>query len=342
MKHWENIMDGIKRILTLLFALVALMSGTAAAESPQYFNLSGDPAKLVDQYLTVKKADKLKGVKKVVIPQFMVQFYTMNSGAASASNASKNSSALSVSYTLKNVEQAQMQAITDKLYDQVVAEFKKAGIEVIPVEAYKQDKPFQKLLADAKKTPFESSKSDSISYFFGAKGLPVYFEMNDKRLPLGNMFAAQFSNFDPEKWEERIGEDKDAAAVIINYAVTFAFMETKGGFWGKSAEVNTQLLVTLIPEDTKYIIRSKNGTTRFTLKEAVYADGKFFTDVTDALRTDEKAANAIGGFLGALTGTKSNTKKFNANADTATYASLVEKHIMAIDSLIFSQMKANF
>lgn len=334
-------MDSAGKPFIVLIIIMAVMCGTAFADSPQVFNLSGDPAALVQQYLTVKKADKLKGIKKVVIPQFMVQFYTMNSGAATASNA-KNSTTVSVSYTLKNVEQAQMQAIADKMYDQVVAEFKQAGIEVIPVEEYKQDKPFQKLLADAKKAPFEVSKNDTTSYFFGAKGLPVYFEMNDKRLPIGGMFAAQFSNFNPEKWEEKIGEDKDAAVLIVNYAVTFAFMETKGGFWGKSASVNTQLQVTLIPEDTKYIIHSKNGTTRFTLKEAVYADGKFITDITDALRTDEKAANAIGSLLGSFTGTKSSTKKNNANADAAAYTLLVEKHILAINSLIFSQMKANF
>lgn len=326
-------------MLAILFVISTVMSSAVSAE---VFNLSGDPAKLTDQFLTIKKADKLKGIKKVVIPQFMVQFYTMNSGAATASNASKNSSTISVSYTLKNVDQAQMQAITDKMYDKVVAELQQAGIEVIPVDAYKQDKPFQKLLADAKKAPFEVSKNDSTSIFFGAKGLPVYFSTTDKRLPLGNMFAAQFSNFNPEKWEEQIAEDKDAAVLIVNYAVTFAFMETKGGFWGKSASVNTQLQVTLIPEDTKYTIYSKNGTTRFTLKEAVYADGKFITDITDALRADEKAANAIGGFLGALSGTKSTTKKNNANADVTAYTTLVEKHILAIDSLIFSQMKANF
>ncbi len=323
----------------VLLAVITAMCNVVCAET---FNLSGDPAKLVDQYLTIKKASKLKGIKKVAIPQFMVQFYTMNSGAAVASNASKNSSAISVSYTLKNVDQTQMQAIADKMYDQVVAEFTKAGIEVVPVESYKQGKPFQKLLADAKKAPFEVSKIDSNSVFIGAKDLPVYFEMNDKRLPLGNMFAAQFTNFDPEKWEEKIGEDTDAAVLIVNYAVTFAFIEAKGGFWGKSASVNTQLQVTLIPEDTKYIVRSKNGTSRFILKEAVYAEGKFITDITDALRNDEKAANAIGGFLGALSGTKSTTKKNNANADAAAYGELVEKHISAIDSLIFSQMKANF
>jgi len=328
---------GLAAALVVFVIIAGFMAGCASSPPPQAFNPAGDPAALVQQYLTIKKAEKLKGIKKVAIPQFMVQFVTTSSGGASAASASSKSTAVHVTYALKNVDHAQLQAIADKMYDQVVDEFTKAGIEVVPVEKYNESKPFKKLLDGAKKAPYEVSQ-----YYFGAKGLPVYFDKNDKRQGLGNMFAAGFSNFDPEKWEERIGEENDCASLVINYGVTFAAMTTDGGYWKNAATVNTKLKVTLIPEDTKYIVYSKNGTTRFTLKEAVYADGMFINDVTDALTSGEKTANAISGALGAMGGSSSKTLKYNANADAAAYTSLVEKHMTAIDSLIFNQMKANF
>ena len=325
-------------VLAVFIVMAGFIAGCGSSPPPQSFNPAGDPTTLVEQYLTIKKAEKLKGIKKITIPQFMVQFVTRNAGSASASSAASKQTAVHVTYNLTNVDQAQMQAIADKMYDQVVEEFTKAGIEVVPVDTYKQAKPFQKLLSSAKKAPFSVSEMDRTSVYFGAKDLPVYFAMYDKRQGLGNMFAAQFSNFNPDKWEERISEENNCAVLIVNIGVAFASMDTKGGWWKDRASVKTKLKVALLPEDTRYIVYSKEGTTRFTLKEPVFAEGTFITDVTDALRTDEKVANAIGGALG----TGSKTLKYNANADAAAYTSLVEKHITAIDSLIFGQMKANF
>jgi len=324
-------------VLVMFSVMAGFIAGCGSSPPPQSFNPAGDPTTLVEQYLTIKKADKLKGIKKVVIPQFMVQFVTRNAGAASASSAASKQTSVHVTYNLTNVDNAQFQAIADKMYEQVVEEFTKAGIEVVPVSTYQQAKPFQKLLNSAKKAPFTVTEMDRTSVYFGAKGLPVYFSMNDKRQGLGNMFAAQFTNFNPDKWEERIGEENDCAVLIVNYGVAFASMDTSGGWWKDRASVKTKLKIALLPEDTKYIVYSKNGTTRFTLKEPVFADGNFIIDVTDALRTDEKVANAIGGALGS----GSRTVKYNANADAAAYTSLVEKHMTAIDSLIFGQMKAN-
>ena len=325
---------------TAALVVVIVMAGFVAgcgSPPPQSFNPSGDPTTLVEQYLTIKKADKLKGIKKVAIPQFMVQFVTRNAGSASASSAASKSTAVHVTFNLTNVDQTQMQAIADKMYDQVVDEFTKAGIEVVPIATYKQAKPFQRLLSDAKKAPFTVTEMDRTSVYFGAKELPVYFAMDDKRQGLGNMFKAQFTNFNPGKWEEKISEENDCAVLIINYGVAFASMDTKGGWWKDRASVKTKLKVALLPEDTKYIVYSKNGTTRFTVKEPVFAEGNFITDVTDALRADEKVANALSGAIGG-----SRSLKYNANADAAAYTALVEKHITAIDSLIFGQMKSNF
>ncbi|OGR01904.1 MAG: hypothetical protein A2511_02265 [Deltaproteobacteria bacterium RIFOXYD12_FULL_50_9] len=332
----------LRTFLVLLVSTMALLVGCATPK-PQPFNLTADQTTLTQQYVEIKKANKLKGIKKVAISQYFVEFVTKSYGGATASNAQqKSSSTVGVWANLKGIETEQFQAITDKMYEQMVEEFKKAGIEVIPVEQLKQSKSFQKLVEKEKKAPYEISSWNRTSQMFAAKGLPLYFDPNDKRLGLGNMFASQFSNFNPEKWEEKIAEEMDTAVLKANFTVTYANMETKGGQFRNKAEVNTDLKVTLIPEDTNYTVVSKNGTSRFILKEPVFADGKFIIEVKDALTAGDKTANALSSIAGAFSGTTSKTLKFDAKADSAAYKDLVEKHIGAIDNLFFNQMKANF
>lgn len=181
-------------------AVVALSLVTAAfAGKNSTFNLNGDQSKLLKQYVTVKKPKALNGIKKVAIPQFQVEYVTNTSACATAyaTQNSSNSATVSCSYALKNMDTIQFQELTNKLYANLVEEFKTAGIEVMTQEELAADEMYQKLTKKPRPTPFDVKTMDGRSQFYSANSMPFYFDQNDKRMGLGSMFASQFSNFNP-------------------------------------------------------------------------------------------------------------------------------------------------
>lgn len=321
-----------------------LLTLSACSPPPQPFNPAADQAALVKEYVDVVKEKKLKGLKKVVIPEFIVGYVTSSTGSSSATSLSSSggSASVSVTYNLKNVDDAQFQALSDKMYEELVAEFKAAGIEVVPLETLKKNPLFQKLVANGKEAPYEVSKSGQTIRYFGAKGLPLYFDPSDKRLSIGGMFATAFSNFHPEDIEEDLAEELKVGVVKPNFSVTFASMKKSGGMGAGSASVKTSLKVTLLPEDTNYTIITEEGKSRFVLKKPLFSDAEFIDQVVDAQKTGEKVLNAVGNMIGALGGHSSKVSKYDVLAKNGAYTETASANMTGIHKLFFSQMKANF
>ena len=92
-----------------------------------------EPAELATKVFTTSDSAAIKGMKRVALPSFQVEFVTRSSAQASTSGfASAGHSSVSAHYTLVGVGEADFQALTNQLHADFVRDLQQMGVEVVP------------------------------------------------------------------------------------------------------------------------------------------------------------------------------------------------------------------
>ncbi len=242
-RHVPSILQSVVLAAGLLFA----WPGPARAADAQ-----ADAATLDAATLDVSGAEYIKGLKRVAITQFEVQFVTHHVGnAAAASSFGLAKAALATE--LRSVEPAQMQAIVDTYYDRVAAELSAAGIEVVPLAQLQANADFLGLKEKGYPAPFAQApvNRDGLSIkgtFYTAHELPVYF-VNDRAetagrgkgrvnyLELGTIMSSGFKVSYAEAYERAISKAFDAHILRVRMTLPFADMLATGGLFTTFAKV---------------------------------------------------------------------------------------------------------
>lgn len=151
-----------------------LATGLAQAADPVYFDLKQSAAAQTPQYVEMENATKLKGVKKVLIPQFRIEFQTRAEAANSAGSVRTGQGSASAHVHLKGLDDALFQKVTDYAYASLKSKLAAVGVDVVGPEALADEPEFAPMLRIGKPSPAELETKDSVSRFFAPGGGRVY------------------------------------------------------------------------------------------------------------------------------------------------------------------------
>lgn len=289
-------------------------SEKTAGKSDNSFDLTVPATEAVKQYVEIENADKLAGIKKVVIPSFMVDFVTEAKASTQISGIGVMTGAPSnVLIKLKGADDSKFQAITDKLYEQTVAELTAAGIEVVSQDALQASPSYKEISAKSEKAPREEDAKGGKGMFYTAKGTPLYYmdevgfipkmqlfgkPKEDVFLTFGTKFGAGFATAMIPQLEEKLAKEFDASVLKVRITVMGGQLEKDESFWNFSAQadIKAKAAASFAPMATRYaFIRNDGSKARVSLKQAVTTKelGKLVNVTSTASKAGDIARNAV-------------------------------------------------
>jgi len=260
------------RLLPLLLCLA--VAAPLQAADLNYFDLKAAPETQMATYVDIDGGDKLKGVRRVVVPQFRIEFQTRAEASASDGRylgGGQHASASSSAYVhLKGIDDALLQKLTDQAYAAFVKDMSAQGVEVIGPDRLADVAEYEPVLRVGKASGETLETKDSISRFFAPTGGRVYalLRRTDKdRQGFGSGLSTGFSDMQKEipRAELALAKKYDAPSLKVLLTVTPARVKAGaaagGGLIGaavslmSSSEVKPGLTVT---EESRLVFRSAN------------------------------------------------------------------------------------
>lgn len=258
--------------LALLCLSLALPA--QAADPLDYFDLKAAPEAQMAAYVEVDGGARLKDVRRVVVPQFRVEFQVRAESSASDGRYLGGGNHVSASSTahvyLKGLDDALMQKITDQAYATFVQDMAARGIEVIGPDKLAAEPEYEPVLRVGKASGETLETKDSISRFFAPAGGRVYalLRRTDKdRQGFGSGLATGFADMQKEIPKAELALAKKYGAPCLKVLLTVsparvrASAAAAGGLIGaavslmSSTEIKPGLTVT---EESRLVFRSAN------------------------------------------------------------------------------------
>lgn len=276
----------------------------------------------------VTSAKNVQGTSRVTIGQFTIGFLIERKDSTKAGGGLMGGGfggRSTVRSTLAGYTQAELQAITDHAYADMVSQLTAAGFEVTeraPLETHpamakargepgpkemttitgRDDKAKVLFIGASQTQPLRLLAGDVAASGFGAMGLI----MNGVQAAQG--FAAYA---------------KDSGARVLNvvYYLDFAKSEEYGGWFRNSSAVSVEGGLAMMEDQSKLsIIGANSKSATLALAQPVAVGGNFFRK-DDAMSGAEKTSNAIGNVIGLLGGVGTNSsKKFTFTPEPGAYS----------------------
>lgn len=222
------------------FAMIALFSSYAwAIEDNPYFDAKATPEQQMTSYVEASGTDKLKGVQRVLVPQFRVEFQLRSEvsknvserNVASAFTAQRN---VSVYLLLKGVKDEQLQKITDIAYQNFLKKMAAAGIEVIGPDKLASEPEFAAVEKLGKVSPAVLETKDGISHFFAPNGGKVYTLLrrsDQDRQGFGSSWSSNFEDMTRELPKAELALSKKYHAPCMKVLLTIAPGQAEVSGW---------------------------------------------------------------------------------------------------------------
>ncbi|MDD2686728.1 MAG: hypothetical protein PHY62_11250 [Gallionella sp.] len=227
------------RRLAFLTLITALAAPVWAIDENPYFDAKAAPEKQLADYVDATGTEKLKGITRVLVPQFRVEFQLRSEVSKNVSerNASTGFTAqrnVSVYLHLKGVEDAQLQKITDIAYKNFLKEMAAAGIEVIGPDKLANEPEFAAVLKLGQSSPAALETKDGISHFFAPNGGKVYtlLRQTDKaRQGFGSGLSSSFEDMAKEMPKAELALSKKFDAPCMKVLLTIAPGQAEVSGW---------------------------------------------------------------------------------------------------------------
>jgi len=333
---------------TLALGLYAAPARAADTPEPVAVDAAFQPAAQAALLLRTSLPEVLKGVKRVAVPLFTVDFITADSEKAETSGFGSAGRATAIAaYRLKGVGQADFQALTDAAHAAFLADLQAAGFEVVPLAAVQSQALYRKLVAGGRPSP--DLRSDGIVLAPAGMGIYGFSEAaagGDKPglfsgfAAMGSALSAVGGAMDTVE----LGKALDAAVLEVQLRVHFVRLVNENrGFLGRmsgTASIDAKVYPS-ITSATWTVQSSTRGT--LTLKQPLALDGAAFTEVRNAPTTagDVGAGLLVG--LMTLAGKASGAIGVDdkeAVADPARYATTVGQGLASANRLFVARLRA--
>lgn len=335
-------------LLSLATFCFALPAQARDEPEPVAVDASFRPAEQATRLFTVADAKVLKGVTRVAVPLFTVDFTTADSVSAQTSGfGSAGRATASAYYKLKGLSQADFQALTETLHASFLAELKAAGIDSVPTDKLQASPHYRKMVASGKPAPL--LRDDGM--MLAPAGMAIYGVSqltsggNKPGLFSGlsamtNAFSAVGSALDADALQKEL----EAAVLEVQLRVHFVQL-TNGnkGFFGRmtsTASVGAQVY----PSITAATFTVQNGTRgTLTLKQPLMLDPTAFAEVRKAPTTAGDVAGAVAvGLLRLATGSRdsSSSEEMEAVADPARYRDVLGSGVASLHQMFVQRLRA--
>lgn len=292
----------------------------------------------------------LKGIKRVAVPVFAVEFITADNVSAQTSGFGSGGRASMTSYyKLLGMGEAEFQAMTDTLYQRFLADLKASGVEVVDAQKLQASPIYGKLVSSGSPAPIKTDSSMMMSppglglYGFAkmgggnsAKSKSLFGALSD----MGGGFAAVGAITDTIQ----LSTELDASLIEVRMRVNFAQLtnENKGFFGSLSNTATTSAKVFPSIDNVMMGVQSGPMRSTVTLNHTLVLDSAAFSEVREKATTTGDVVGAVAvGLLKLAIGSKdsSDSKEREVVADPTKYPQIVGSGLSTATSLLVARMK---
>lgn len=352
-----------------LAAACCLTLGTAGAAD---LDPAGDIKAQAEKFVKVDNPEYLSAIKRVVITNYMVDFVSELKYTKSLSGLEAMIGADSdVSIKLVGSNNEQLQAITEKFYQQTVEQLKAQGIEVVTVEELKALPEFTDLAANGvTPVPSEQDAAAGKGLFFTAQGLPLQLSdetqfiptftppftkpKKDDFLTFGTRFSGGFSAGQAQYVEEKIAKKLGASILKVRLTVLGGQLTPDTSFWS-GGKVSTRAAASFVDFVSRYAFITPDGNkARVALKEIAETGdiGELVNTTSDGTKTVDTAKNvalvalnvvSIAARLGGVGGTGgiggfSSTSEYECRVQPESFEKALLGHQLAVAQMFGEKM----
>lgn len=312
------------RRLSALALLVSFSATVFAAEDNPYFDTKVQLDTQLAAYVDASGTEKLKGLMRVLVPQFRVEFQLRSEAGGHFSNSSASTPIssqrnVSVYLHLKGVEDAQLQQITDIAYQNFLKEMSAAGIEVIGPDKLANEPEFAAVLKLGVSSPAVLESKDGISHFFAPNGGKVYTLLrstDQDRQGFGSKWATNFEDMAKEMPKAELALSKKYDAPCMKVLLTIAPGQASISGWNGIGILGNA--VTLV-----------NGTAEVLPALTMLEESRIVFRSADHSANDSK-------IFGGKTFFGSKVRDFTQEGDTAIY---LKKPLLIADQISTKKME---
>ena len=338
----------------LLSAGLLFSSATSHAKdetTPLTVDASFNAGNAADKGFAIADNKALKGIKRVAVPVFAVEFITAdNVNAQTSGFGSAGRASSTLYYKLLGVGEPEFQAITDALYTQFLAELKASGVEVIEASQVAAAPTYRKLVAGGSPAPIKSDTTMMMSppglgiYGFAKMGggnsssqRSVFGAISS----MGSGFAAVGAIADTIQ----LSADLNASLIEVRMRVNFVQLsDDNKGFFGRLSGT-ASASGKAFPSIDNVMMSVQSGPLRstVTMKHTLSLDTAAFAEVREKATTAGDVAGAVAvGLLRLAIGGKdsSSSKELEVVADPARYKDVVGAGLGSAASMLVAHLKS--
>jgi hypothetical protein len=292
----------------------------------------------------------LKGIKRVAVPVFAVEFITADNVSAQTSGFGSAGRASMTSYfRLLGVGEAEFQSITNALYQGFLAELQSSGVAVLDAQQVLAAPTYRKLVASGSPAPLKSDSSMMMAppglglYGFAkmgggnsAKSKSLFGALSD----IGGGFAAVGAISDTIQ----LAAELDASLIEVRMRVNFAQLanESKGFFGSLSGAATTSAKVFPSIDNVMMGVQSGPMRSTVTLNHTLSLNSAAFSEVREKATTTGDVVGAVAvGLLKLAIGGKDSSESTEREvvADPVKYPQIVGAGLGSATGMLAARMK---
>jgi len=341
-------------LLAALLSVGLMAAGPVALAADALPPLAVDAAfsapEMAGKLLNISDLTALKGLKRVAVPLFTVEFITADNVSSQTSGfAAAGRARSSMYYKLLGVGEADFQAITNAMHQSLLAELTASGLEVVGFEQVQAAASYRKMAAGGSAAPSKSSSS----MIMAPPGMAIYgfstasASGGDKGLfgalaSIGGSMSAVGAAME----SGNLSKELDAGLIEMRLRVSFVQLsnDTKGFFarLGNTASTSGKVF----PSIDNVLISVQNGAYRstVTMKNTLTLDPAAFADVREKATTGADVAGAVALAVFKLAIGSSDSSSYSemeAVADPVKYKDVVGAGLGSVNTMLVARLKTD-
>ncbi|ESQ82017.1 hypothetical protein AEAC466_19050 [Asticcacaulis sp. AC466] len=342
-------------VLTLALAMAACQPALAekavSIQKPVDFDPNASHAQDGNALFWMSQDNGARGVKKVIIPFFQIQFVVDAQANATGAGGAHAKTVVH----LDGPTPAQMQAITDELYASFVADLKAAGLEVVSPEEARTYSAFNDIMAASKPSGETVKGMNSVrSLFFAPTGMNYYFLPTMLPDLAGGGSMTAIGNTQIVRKEADLMSQSGAAVAGFRAVVDFASLsasdrrglralarnaKTKAEFGLVIKPAATQVF--LITPNAKATMIDPQNRLRLELQAPLMIDSDAILAADDNRTKGQKTGEILGNAISLMGGVgMSKTQSFDVVVDPALWQKDVTGALKGVSQAATARLKA--
>ncbi|WP_155847814.1 hypothetical protein [Asticcacaulis benevestitus] len=329
----------------------ALAEKAVSIQKPIDFDPNTSHAQDGNALFWMNQDNGAKGVKKVIIPFFQIQFVVDAQANATGAGGAHSKTAVH----LEGPTAIQMQAVTDEIYASFVADLKAAGLEVVSPDEARTYSAFNEIMASSKQSGQAVKGMNQVtSVFFAPTGMNYYFlpTMLPDLAGGGSMTAV--GNAQIVRKEAELMSQSGAAVAGFRAVVDFASLsasdrrglralarnaKTKAEFGLMIKPAATQVF--LITPNAKATMIDPQNRLRLQLQAPLMIDSAAIQATDDNRSKGQKTGEILGNAISLMGGVgMSKTKSFDVVVDPSLWQKDVTGALKGVSQAATAKLKA--